>query len=337
MKRLICILLVGLLAAGVMGCGQVQTVTPGPWGVTIERVDLSKPENQKYLNWAKRQNKHLTWTSFWRTLKVLPKYYWVEILTKDILKNRRHDPWTHEEDTDILREKHRPWNDTKELVIRETDTNEADYGWEWRIELLVRDKATGETECIDYGSDNGHDGVVFDPIAILSDTRILYHKWHWDGGFNGDRFLYDLAIGERICVSGGHLCDLGNRRYLWGDGNALYLIDLRALEAGKKEAKRELINWGDDYGFTGIKYLSSDKRFVYVQLYRYSDNTLHRGVYDTNSGEQVALFELPLSNDHTPTEHGMSFISDDLECISYGGDDVDALYLIHYNRTGVKP
>jgi len=175
--------------------------------------------------------------------------------------------------------------------------------------LLVRDRETGETQPISKGGFGGDDGVVFTVDEIFSDTRFLYRRYYWNYGPDC-YYIYDSQLGGNICVSSddyGELCDLGNERYLWcetniGLGSGLYLIDMGALAAGSKDAKRTLFNWGSEYS-GDILHLSSDRRFVYVELYRYSDDTRNRGVYDTETGEQLAFFELPFSNDHTITGH----------------------------------
>jgi len=314
---MLCAALLCLLLAGLCSCGQTEVVeeasmtvtekateaavivlSDNPWGVTIERIDLDDPENQKYIDWAK---KHRYKTSF-----EAPNYFDAEAYRKQA--DEKPAPWTYvweNKKKNMLREMYQPWNETKELVIRNTYSDE-DFGYK---ELLIRDKATGETECIDKGGFSCSDGVVFDPVLAISDTQFLYNKFFWDGGSFG-YYIYDLAIRERICVSDYGLCDLGNEQYLWSDiklkymdnENALYLIDMRALEAGGKGAKRMLASWGD-YGFGEIRHLSSDKRFVYVNIHRWSaGNTMqHRRVYDISTGELVAVFDIPLDNDHTPT------------------------------------
>ena len=337
MKRLICIALLCLLLAGLIGCGQapppeetaaapetftfttgvVPVTQPNKWGVSIEHIDLSKPENKKHLDWAKKDYENRG--SYPNTFKT-PKYFDVEAYRKAYWEqeNKKPDPWVYvweDEKAGKLREKHRPWNETKELVIRSTYESEC----EGYRELLVRDKTTGETERIARGYFADYDGVVFDQVKILSDKQFLYHIWYWDGGDWG-YYIYDLELGESICVSGGYnLCDLGDGRYLWADTryvnvdgvSTLHLIDWRAFDAEKQDAKCTLVNWGDNYA-VDIRHLSSDKRFVYVDLYRVFDGKRCRGVYDINTGEQVAFFEMP-----DPRMDRWVLISDDLEYAYY--------------------
>jgi len=352
MKRVLCVTLLCLLMAGLMGCGEVvqpeattttkatlQTIALGKqWGVTIERIDLSKPENKKYIDWAKgsRYSKNFS----------APEYFDVEPYWQAYQEmwEEERKLWTtcdlEDEAAYKLQESCRPWNEAKELVIRSTyEENE----WDGFMEFLVRDKATGETQLIAKGHDADYDGVVFDTINYLSDTRVLYHMWYWDGGDWG-YYIYDLEIGESICVTGGDLCDLGNGRYLWIDQryvnvdsvSTLHLIDMRAFESGKKGAKSTLVNWGDDYS-ASITHLSSDKRFVYVYLHRLSDYARLRGVYDVNTGEQIALFEMP--DVQMTAADGWGLINDELEYIyNWAGnvEDPDILwfYVIRYDRTG---
>lgn len=331
MKRVLRIGLICLLAAGLAGCGQTKPAAAGPWGVTVEEIDLDKPENQKYVKWAKRQEKTLEWTLFWPALKMMPKYYWFDILKSTMPGNRANDPRVNQ----LL-----PWNDTKEVVFRDVAEDEH----EAHTALLVRDKATGETEQIDECRSHPDALIIFDAVMILSDTQILYHKWHLDGSFINEYFLYDLRIGERVCVSSDRcdLCDLGKKRYLWFEQQegAIYLIDACALKAGEKDAKRTLVRWDSDYGYRNIHHLSSDKRFVFVEFYRGSDDTRHRGVYNVETGEQVALVE----TSHLPASiwDAWVFINNDME---YGyratgdADDttIDSFYIIHYDRTGGRP
>jgi len=353
MKRLLCAVLLCLLVVGLCGCGKQgvveelstvpstsqpmavpQKISEHPWGVTIEQIDLDDPENQKYIDWAKG---HQYERSFNR-----PDYFDVEVYVKQA--DEEPDPWIRvweNKKKNMLRERHRPWNDAKELVIRYVYSDE----YSGHKELLVRDKATGETECIDKGGFYDANGVVFDPVVVLDDTRFLYSRYYWDSGDPDMYYIYDLEIGERICVAGSGLCDLGNGPHLWSDsgmgieGGVLYLIDMRELEAGKKEAKKELVRWGSDYYAVEIYHLSSDRRFVYLDFSLDSEHTgyrtRHRGVYDIETGGQVALFEIPDSR------AGYALISDDLEYGYYSAGNMDdptvhSFYIIHYARAGEK-
>jgi len=188
----------------------------------------------------------------------------------------------------------RNWNDAKELELRFTDKDEYNgYG-----ELLIRDKATGETERVAKGSYSDCGGTALGVTKILSDTQFLYYKMDTDGGPDF-YYLYDRRIGESVCVYSsvlGYLCDLGGGRYLWLDWDedtwyTLYLIDMRALEAGEKDAKRTLVRWDWDCYATNICQLSPDKRFVSMVLIRQPDYTRFRGVYDVDTGEQVELID----------------------------------------------
>jgi len=338
MKRLLCAVLLCLLLAGLCGCGkQAQTVAPGPWGVTIEEIDLSKPENKKYIKWAKEY--HANWESYSKIFSA-PNYFNVEAYVNQM--GEEPDPWTYvweDEENKELLEMHRSWNDTKELVIRATYENE----YSGYNELLVREKATGETEQIAKGGISEFDAGSFSVLDVISDTRFLYRLSYYNYG-PSQYYLYDLEIGGSICVASSELdmlCDLGNERYLWCDNEqtvgkrTLYLIDMRALEAGKKGAKLELVSWDSDYS-SRIKHLSSDKRFVYMSLFRYSDGTMHRGIYNVETGEQVVDFELP---DQLVSD--LILINDDLEYgmkwfYSEDGPEVNLFYIIRYDRTGDK-
>jgi len=331
-KRVLSVVLVCLLVAGVMGCGKQEVweepsvpettmeetteaikLSENAWGVEIERIDLEKPENKHYIKWAKKKPNWYNTRTYSK-----PKYFDVDAY----LNQADNEPYP------------RSWNETKELVVQSTNTSE----WEGYTELLVRDTVTGETECIDKGGFADFDGVVFDPVVILSDTQILYHRWYWDGG-SGTYYLYDLAIGERILVSDnyGGLCDLGDGQYLWCDDEALYQVDAYALKAGEKNAKRTLVRCDSNYVFGDIHHLSSDKCFVYVNIYNRSDSTWHRGVYDVETGEQVAFFEIPVFT--SGNIYNYVLIDDDLEYVYNWAGNVDdptihTFIIIHYNQTG---
>lgn len=325
---MLCIALLCLLAAGCSGCGEQGPKTAtGPWNVTVERIDLDKPENQKYIDWAKNRRYQSTFSK--------PKYFDVEPYRKAYWEQmgKALDPWTYKTPW----EKCRPWNETKELVVRETYTSESS-GYS---EFLVRDKATGKTEQIAKGGFlDGEGGVGFDVIQILGDTRFLYSRCHPDDGGAWWYYLYDPTIWGSICVASdinGDLCDLGNGRYLWNNyggwdenGRGLYLIDMRAFEAGENDAKQRLFPWHS--GESGeIRHLSSDKRFVYMDIDIYKTGRC-RGVYDTDTGEQAAFFAMPENSGE-----GV-LIGDDLEYVyNWSGDaDDPTIYsfsIIHYDQT----
>ena len=341
---MISIALLGLLMAGVCSCGQVEVaevtettteadviaLSENPWGVTIEQIDLDDPANQKYIDWAKECPTSNTFES--------PEYFseW----THEMRTDKEPSSWTYvwaNKKKNMPREKYRSWNETKELVVRFIHKNESDGD----KELLIRDKATGKTVQIAKG---GFD-TLYD-IRIISDTRFLYDVSYWDGSGAEQSLVYDLETGDSICyrsIVWDKLCDLGNEQYLWSDRNrdaesGLYLIDASALATGNKNAKHTVFSWGSDYS-GGIQYLSSDGRFVYVELYQFSDDTRNRGVYDVETGEQVALFELPLA--FTSVAYDYVLISDDLEYVYYSAGPVNDpvihyFFIIHYDRTGGK-
>ena len=356
MKRILSVAMLGLLLAGLWSCewaevaeetstavpqetteAEVIALSENPWGVTIEHIDLEKPENKKYIDWAKKDYAERSLVS---NNSKEPEYFDIEVYVKP--EGPGYKPWVYEAEPDlwfndwedeenrILREKRRPWNETKELVLRYVH----EYGYDGYSELLFRDRATGETKRIDTGYIGGDQFVDFE-VFIISDTRFLYQKWDARFG-HGSHYLYDLKIGESICVRDGNLCDLGDERYLWGDGktrgmekiSALYVIDMRKLEAGSKDAKRTLVHWGDDYS-GAIQHLSSDKRFVHVNLHRFSDLTIHRGVYDITTGEQVAFFMLPLHT-HFPA-YNYALINDDLEYVGFARWDTYHFFIVHYD------
>ena len=341
----------GLLVAGLCSCGQVEVaeeastavteatteaevamaLSENPWAVTIEQIDLDDPENRVYIDWAKtKPNWHNT-----RTFNEPSYFDNIDIWAYWERTREEPDPWTciwEDAAKNVLREKRRPWNETKELVSRSVPDDEHRY--EGYRELLIRDKATGATErAVVTGYDEW--GPSIHVIEILSNTRFLYALID---NYSESFYLYDAEIGS-VSITGGSLCDLGERRYLWSDWRegfrgTLYLIDMRKLENGEKDAKRELVNWGRDYDGS-IQYLSSDKRFVYINHHRSSDYTWHRGVYDIETGEQVAFFQWP---GYVPNDNKV-LIRDDLEYVYYWAGDVDDptihyFYIIHYDMEG---
>ena len=325
-RRKLCIVLLCLSLAGSLGCGKQEVVeTTGPWGVTIEQIDLDDPENQQYIDWAKKRPHANTFEP--------PEYFseWAHERRTD----EEDDAWTYvwaDKEKNMPLEKYRSWNKKKELVVRFLHKDDFDGD----KELLVRDKASGKTVPIAQGVFD----VIYDNIRIISKTRFIYDVWYWDGCGIEQSFVYDLETGDSICYwsMGKGLCDLGDEQYLWCDwnesaGSSLYLIDMRALEAEKKEAKRALFIWGNGYG-GNIAHLSSDKRFVYVNLYYRPDNTLHRGVYDVETGEQVAFFEMPGYHENSV------LIGDDMEYryqTAGSADDPTILSfcIIHYDMEPV--
>jgi len=91
---------------------------PGKWTVTIERLDLNKPESKKYIDWADKE--YANRTPYSKTFNV-PEYFDVKAYRKR--SDNEADTWIdvrEDEEAVKLREKHRPWNATKELIIRNT-------------------------------------------------------------------------------------------------------------------------------------------------------------------------------------------------------------------------
>ena len=323
MKKLLGILLLGLVLTGLFGCGEASsdafaewpmTAAENPWRITTEKIDLDKPKNRKYIDWAREDRAGINWRAgplAPRTYST-PKYF----DTEPYLGQANVEPYPIS------------WNETMELVVENTRTSE--FGG--YTELLVRDKATGETKKIAKGSFSDCDNIVFDVHEILSDTRFLYSQWYVDGG-GPWYYLYDLNVGGSIGVAGidnydrETLCDLGDGRYLWnnrdryeGDERGLYLIDMSAFEAGGKSARRMLVPWSEqDSG--SILHLSSDKRFVYMELYQGFDHTWRRAVYDVETGEPVALFELPGNAVGAPENSVL--MGDDLEYVYNWGGSMD--------------
>jgi len=356
--RKLCIALLCAALAGLCGCGEVAlpeettatsaaetteafsiAVAQPQWGVSIEQVDLRKPENKKYLDWAKED---------YAKRNVLSKINAPECFDIIPYLEKRgefpYDDWATVGEygkPGSVFERQRDWNDTKELVIRDTYKSGIFDG---DREFFVRDKATGKTALIDAGSLWDIGGVVFDEVTILSDKQFLYHMWILDSGEVG-YFLYDLEVGYSVCVAlhSTNLSDLGKEQYLWCENHwysdnvsVLHMINMRDFNAGKKDAKRTLINFGSDYG-AEISHLSMDKRFVHMELYRYSDNTRHRGIYNIDTGEQVAFFEYPDSRLDRWT-----LINDEVEYAYYSaeienGHEDAAFYIIRYDRTGKQP
>ena len=336
MRKYLALFIAILLCLSLAACGRelggssaIEVVNeatgPNAWKVTIERIDLNKSKNKKYVKLAKpfRNTEHIFKEA---------KYFDVRTVLDEVEKEP--DPWDYAweyEETEELLEKQRPWNDTTEIMIRFFCADETNGIYE--SELLVRHKVSGKTKLLTTGRFCHASGTKLRVTKILSDTQFLYKREDIDGGPT-QYFLYDEEIGETICVfsDAQELCDLSEERYLWRDSdtNTLYLIDLRELASGNKNVKRALVHWDSDYS-SSITFLSWDKRFVYMRLYRRSDRTKLRGVYDVNSGEQVALFEIPVSNDHTTTGYSVVLISKKLEFVCYGGDKVDAMYRIQYD------
>ncbi|MCL2507992.1 MAG: hypothetical protein FWF05_02315 [Oscillospiraceae bacterium] len=337
MKKLFAVTLcLALLTLCACGDGKDKSSVPsGEWDVSIENIDPGKPENKEYIDWAKEKGR-----DFWSATFSEPEYFDVDSYATQANKDAAAwiDVW-EDEANGKRRERYCSWNDTKDLVICFEHIDEESSN----KELLIRDKATGKTETVAKGSNRG----VFD-VYILSGTRFLYRQ---DKDWNYGPFwwyIYDMELGGEICVAssdGGDLCDLGDERYLWSDWNnigdvenALYLIDMRAFAAGSKDAKRELFRWGGDY-FGLFLHLSSDKRFVYMNIYA-SFTEFYRGVYNVDTGEQVAFFEIQA--DRIDSFNGYALINDELEYLyeatdNYNDPDIKFFYVIRYDRAVGKP
>jgi len=304
-KRLLSVTLMCLLVAGLLAYGQQGVARPGQWDVTIEQIDLEKPENQKYIDWAEKdcagKNSH------------------------QIYELPGPGEWTYP-DVRGTPEKRLPWNEKMEFVIRWQYLSDC----ECLNELLVRNKATGRTRQIAEARVYSFDGSYFQVTEILSDTRFLYTQGKKGDAFDYQTYLFDLKTKESICVAAKNpefFRDLGNGRHLWLDWKkdkyTINLTDMRALEAGEKGANRILIRW--DEGYPGMQHLSSDNRFVYMGVYG------GRWVYDIDTGKQVAFCEIP----NFALE--WTLISDDLEYgYSCGGTEDDPeigdFYIIRYDR-----
>jgi len=320
MKKLLYLSLI--LACLLCACGQGAAVekieitqSDNPWGVTVEQIDLDNPENKQYIDWAKKDR--------------------ADRGPHPVYELPGPGDWTYGDDHTIPHKKCLPWNEKMEFVIRWQYLSDCDcYN-----ELLVRRKATGKTIKIAEAYVYSYDGSYFEVTEILSDTQFLYSRGKGDV-LNYQSFLYDLKTGESICVASDNpqfFRDLGGERYLWLDwdrenGYPLYLIDARAFKAGEKDAKRMLVRRDNEYYVSEIQHLSSDKRFVYMGLYRPYDTyyTMHREVYDVITGEQVAFCEVP--------DAGLDWtlINDDLEYgYCWGGDWSDptilSFFVIHYD------
>jgi len=285
MKRLLCVLCVLCAVLLLVGCGQAADA-PEPWNVTIEQVDLNKPENRQYIDWFEE---------------------------KDAEPDVKPDPWSYvweDDENKTLREKYQPWSGTTELVIQYTPALATEATWDdetsYRVEFLARSKATKETQLISEGHWSYLDwatGVIYTAVDILSDTQIFYEKNDYcaDCGDSCSYYLYDRETGKSTLVAdpglaGGGLHYQDDMRYLsfgWeGDRTCLYQIDLRKLIAGKQDAKR-LICRLDSFGY--IEHISQDRRFVYLRRFDNDYNCYpHREIYNIDSGERVAEFQLPV-------------------------------------------
>jgi len=272
--------------------GRIKTIKqPGRWGVSIEEVDLSLPKNKKYVRIAKGD---------WSAVGGRPEpcggqmYFYVG---KYDAQGYVPGDWVtvgKYEGRGSVVERRRQWTKTLELVIRDTHDNDV-VGYK---EFFVRDKTTGKIMMVDEGIFADICGVVFDNVRVISDTQFLYAEWYTDCYGEAD-FLYDLKVGDSICVNSNELlCDLGDGRYLWREYrygekiNRLFIADANKFNAGDKDAKRVLVDWGEEYNGV-IDHLSSDKRFVYTYLFSEYSGARYRAVYDVNTGECVAFFGLP--------------------------------------------
>jgi len=319
MKKLLCVLCAVLLAAG--GCGQVADMSnvneiagPGAWNVSIEQIDLGKPENKQYADWREQQINE---------------------------RNKEpDDPWNRvwlDEEKKRIKEVSQPWTDTAELVIQYRYPED---GHPVRIdELFVRNKITGEAQLIaerkQYDTE-GYGGVL-NVREILDDTHFLY-EYYGVEGLEDPCFMYDITTGESIRV------ELSQQNVdgaiVWIQGNQLHQItDIVGFYSGEENDWPVIAHWdfGDDLYSAWCSAFSHDKRFVHMDFVLVSDwHQFYRGIFDMDSTEMVAFFPLPkpLPKESLPMQANSVLVSDTLAYfyyLSYYVDDErQPFYLIHY-------
>lgn len=342
MKKLIAvILLLGLLASGAYAFqknggewyippkkGNVKIIEqPGKWEVSIEKVDLSLPENKRLLHMAKSL---MTEKSSAPKSVTDPDYFDLENYPQNVDESDWVTTGEYKEPGSIT-ESCLSWDEEKELVIRDTHDSESSG----KRELLVRDKATHKAKQISEGSFASASESYFLIDSFLSDKRVLYERNYTDYGLNNHYFIYDTDTGESICVASsdyGDLCDLGNKQYLWSTGGSLSIIDMRKFNAGMKDAKYTLINLEENY-YCGIDHISPNNRFVHLDIIYSTDNLYKkfRGVYNVKTGEQVAFFELPdIRRDFMVLARGNLEYMFDSGSGSVDDPKIDDFYIVRY-------
>jgi len=282
----------------------------------IEEIDLSLPESRQYVDWyeamvAGRMASPYRWLPEDKEPQACD-ITWIDVPGQDFkLRNLRRD-----------------WDATTEIVVEHSNVTNRSAD----VKFFLRNKATGAIEMIAELKNWLFDFPItwFYVQSILDDRYLLYLEYTWDGW---TYYLYDRKNKSRILVGGGEPVELNDTQLLYMEWdtpqtNMLKLIDARKFAAGDKNAKRTVVQF-DRACVGSIAHVSHDKRFVHVNLYRWSDAAEFRGIYDIETGAQVAFFELPW------WAPNMVLVNDGLEYVyweDYNGG-LEYFYVIRYERS----
>lgn len=297
----------------------VAVESSGVWKVTMQTLDMENPEDTRYIEQvqAKEDNRFVSvkgQIDAWETYFARKE------------KEKEDALWTYvwaDEKKETLTEQYRPWHGSIEFVVRYIKLREREPMVDYeRREFLLRDKSTGKTKLLisanlsdTYATANYYE---YDVLRIFDDTHFLYEEYYtdFDGAFRWNCYLYDAKTKKStlIYTTDGNPIALDDMVYLcvfkdYDAGKAyLRLNDVPKMIAGKDNAVRDIARWrifdppdkpteNDMYLSLQLNYVSKDKRYVYMTLSKdYNGRDDLRAVYDIETGEEMARFDLDMSN-----------------------------------------
>jgi len=253
MKKLLCIALLCLLLAGVLGCGErpVEDSFEEEFTETITKIDLSAPGNQKYREWLEAC---FADNSFWRDqVRIEPSSTDPKTNRPDIKESK--DAWSHLIEESYSAEglaneswKTWDWNGIWELELYSYQKNEV--GWDV---LRARDKATGETQMIGETVNGLADSWGSFDVVHIDEAFVVYSLGSdgWSYGFFTPGQSEVKYIGQS---DGAGFLDEARtkwwyREYDYGQNDddsyppkhLVHYTDLRKMAAGDADAQREVL------------------------------------------------------------------------------------------------
>lgn len=245
------------------------TKQAGQWTVSLEKINLTLAKNKKYEagQWL------------WDLEQKLNTAKWPY--------SRGDLVWSEGKTEDGKRTETLPWTEQKELkCIQYTDSS-----YDIHSELYVCDKASGKMDLIATGFiAQSVYGTRAGVETIYDDSCLLYALYGVDGK-ETQYFFYDIRTGKSTlaCVDTS-LRGIGGKRYMWAQGNAVYITDFNQLEAGNKDGISMVKKW-DAYDAAYVKHCTKDGRYAYISLQK--NNTADCAVIETATGKQVAFTNHP--------------------------------------------
>lgn len=300
-KRYI-LLILALILIIACGCSKQTTNTseiniqPEDFeNVTITKIDLGAPENQKYVDWLDERD-----------------------FGKDKYSNNKPYDWDKTRKIKGFKEKTKithtkKWSDAWEIKLYD---NRQFY--KGKQELYARNKSTKEEILIDE-VDNDYDGdgnYYFLVLKILDETHMIYQKNDYEGF--GPIFLYTLGqdsveIIDTRQVNEWGFTGIDDTLLYWIEWNisilSLYCTDLEKMANGDDKAIRKLFSNDASYALDetsldfsfSIECPSSDNRYSHylpIYLKDYYNDQKYLVVYNLITGEQLCSEKLPiLEND----------------------------------------